>query len=186
MEHNNALMTQLVQQLTMMLQLVIVGAVVGGISTLLTMFNAWMAKRNAAALKRTQELVTDNTVVTKAKAEAICSKVESATNDAYATATEATKVAKSVAIQNVVATKRVLEETQDIKKQLNGGPDGLGNRVTKNETRLEGLERGQAIQGKAIEGQGKMIEGIARHVENLTLSFSAFVEEYKKNHKHED
>ncbi len=156
----------------------------------------WLDQRRSERLqKQNRALAVDlhaNTVetITNRKAvEEFDSASRHVSEEAAGAARVAAKLASTVAIENVVTGQKVLDQTRAIvrsqeiiKEQLNGGPDGLGNRVTKNEARLEGLERGQEAHAKVVEGQGKMIEGVARSLEMLTINFSEFVTQYKRNH----
>jgi hypothetical protein len=77
------------------------------------------------------------------------------------------KVATSAVCQNVAANEKVLQETQEIKKALNGGPDGVGSRFTK-------IEERQKFQDEALVT-------LANAVGQLTLDLADHRREYQKN-----
>jgi hypothetical protein len=159
-EHNNDLMAQLVQQLTTMLQLIIVGGVMGAVATLASTFSAWMSRRNAAA-------IAGCTDVTIKKGDEALEKLDSATKDIRHDAIQTAKAGVVIA-QQAASTNRELLKQQlaPLTEKLNGGPGGLEDltaRVAKLETKYDLIADGQKTMSK---GQSEMAETLI-HISEL-------------------
>src|SRR6185436_1752832 len=151
-------------------------------------FNERREKRVAEERRLLKEELHANTVATLQGNEEVTSKLDSATRETTTNAADAKKAATFAAARSVVIEKKadMIEKTANkIEERLNGGELGLGNRVAKNETRLESLEQGQAAIAKLVENQGRGLEAVARSVDNLVLNFGAFSDQYKKNHEND-
>jgi hypothetical protein len=106
-----------------------------------------------------------------------------ANTELVAKGNEATKAnvedAKDVA--KIAAEKATNIETviNKVEEKLNGGDAGLGARVSKNEARLENLEKGQRTHDEAIAA-------VARSIDTLVINFATFAKSFDKTKPSED
>lgn len=160
---NAAILQQLLQQLTTILTLIVLGVASGVAATILAAVNAWVARK-------TGQKVDNNTKVT----------VEG--NEAATASAEDAKKAANIAAEKAMSIEKKADK---IEQQLNGGPEGLGHRVAKNELRLENLEKGQAESAKQIASVKEGLNAVASSVDKLVLNLARFSRQYEQNNLHE-
>jgi len=136
-----------------------------------SMLDEWRARRQAAQNFKIASELHENTIRTIQGNAEVSKQIDSATRETTEHAVEAKKAASSAAEKAGKIEEKadsIEKKTDKIEERLNGGDAGLGARITKNETRLDNLEKGQ--------------DAITRSVDQLVISFAAFAKRFDKSH----
>lgn len=168
---------QLVTQLANAITLIFGTLIVGGSALIVSMANAWFARRKEAASGAKIDLIdkkmdknTELTVETKRKVDDVKSDVRDA-KDAAAGAVQEAQVAKSQAvISNQIASKLSRDTAMgvgEVKELLKDTREAINGRTTElvNAARAEGVVEGTKIHEgftnriEKLEGSQKKLEG---------------------------